>query len=124
MLLKLSQQSTKDYVQLNDIPNLPTGQQVDDVTTIGFGLTDASDDSSTSRILREVDLTSMPNDECEASKIPGFDDSYQGLITDDMLCARDPGQDSCQGDSGGPMIRGGGNANSDRLVGVVSWYVG
>jgi secreted trypsin-like serine protease len=123
MLLKLSQQSTKDYIRLNANPNLPTGQRVDEVTTMGFGLTDASDDSSTSRILQEVDLTYKPNVDCESSKVPGFDDSYQGLITDDMLCASDSGQDSCQGDSGGPLIIGGGNAASDALVGVVSWYV-
>ena len=125
MLLKLGQQSTKDYIKLNDDSNLPTGQYVNELTVIGFGLTDSTDDGSSSRILKEVDLTYVPNEECENAKAPGFlGDSYQGLITDDMLCANDDGQDSCQGDSGGPLIVGGGNVADDVLVGVVSWGFG
>ena len=50
------------------------------------------------------------------------DASYAGLITEDMVCGRNPGRSSCQGDSGGPFT-----VNEDDqhiLVGVVSWANG
>jgi trypsin len=123
LLLKLDGLSTKPYIQLNEDPDLPTGLRVDEVTSLGFGNTDPQDSLSLSRILQEVDLTYIPNDVCELSKSPGVSDDYQGLITDDMLCARDNGQDSCQGDSGGPLIINRGIAQRDVLIGVISWCV-
>jgi trypsin len=123
MLLKLNQQSTKQYIKLNENSNLPTGQRVDEVTALGFGYTEAGNSDSDSQILQEVDLTYVPNNVCELAKDPRLNEGYQGLITDDMLCATDNGQDSCQGDSGGPLIISGGNAQGDSLVGVVSWCV-
>ena len=44
--------------------------------------------------LQHVELKYVTNDECNADYSPT-------LITDNMMCAKDPGQDSCQGDSGG-----------------------
>ena len=49
-------------------------------------------------------------------------DSYAGFISEDMVCARNPGRAPCQGDSGGPLT-----VNEDEqhiLVGVVSWAYG
>ncbi|XP_019529951.3 trypsin beta [Aedes albopictus] len=41
--------------------------------------------------------------------------SWDGLITDDMICAGDIGSDSCDGDSGGPAVQDG------IQYGIVSW---
>lgn len=37
-------------------------------------------------------------------------------VTDSMMCAADPGEDSCEGDSGGPLY----DSENDVVVGVVS----
>jgi secreted trypsin-like serine protease len=123
MLLKLNQRSTKQYIKLNENRNVPTGQRVDEVTALGFGFTVAGDVDSDPQILQEVDLTYVPNNVCELAKDPRINEGYQGLITEDMLCATDKGQDACQGDSGGPLIIKDGNSQRDSLVGVVSWCV-
>ena len=49
--------------------------------------------------------------------------SYDGDITDSMLCAGldGGGRDACQGDSGGPLTRGTGNRV---LTGITSWGIG
>ena len=123
MLLKLERPSTKAYIKLNGNPNLPTGSRVDEVTALGFGYTRPGDSDSESQILQHVDLTYIPNDICEQAKDPRISGEYLGLITDDMLCATDSGQDSCQGDSGGPlMVRGSGQ--DWHQAGVVSFGIG
>jgi secreted trypsin-like serine protease len=52
------------------------------------------------------------------------DNSYNGQITENMLCAgfNKGTQDACQGDSGGPLTRK--NGKSDTLTGIVSWGYG
>lgn len=120
MLLKLVRKSTKPYIRLNFNSSVPTGQNVDEVTVIGFGNT-VPGVSSLSDILQEVDLTYVPNAVCELSKDQVDNLEYAGKITTNMICAQDNGQDSCQGDSGGPLIVKGGTAESDVLVGITSW---
>eukprot|EP00804_Cyclotella_cryptica_P012085 CCRYP_004505-RA/>CCRYP_004505-RA protein AED:0.12 eAED:0.12 QI:0/0/0/1/1/1/2/0/434 len=98
------------------------------VTVMGWGDTTADDTIATSDVLRFVEVNVMSNADCDASKgtIDGFNDSYNGRITDQMMCAKDIHQDSCQGDSGGPLVILGDEADggSDVLVGVVSWGIG
>lgn len=122
MIIVLDGDSTAAPVAINRNPSIPVVGQ--DVTVMGWGLTEEDDNDSASPVLKAVDLKTISNGECEDSK-SGFlvFDSYQGLIGDDMLCARTDGADSCQGDSGGPLIQDDGNGN-DLLVGVVSWGYG
>jgi transmembrane serine protease 13 len=122
MIVKLSRQSSEPIVMLNGNPNLPRGNVEDEVTVIGFGNT-VSGVTSLATILQEVDLGYIPNPVCELSKDSRLDLSYQNQIIDSMLCAGDLGEDSCQGDSGGPLIIGGGSAEQDVIVGLISWYV-
>ena len=77
---------------------------------IGFG--SLSSGGNVASELRHVELAFVPRNTCNSN--------YNGGISDVMMCAADPGQDSCQGDSGGPLYDQANNA----LVGVVSWGFG
>jgi len=113
-----------DIVKLNKNPGVTST----DVTVMGWGVT--SENGDLSDVLLEVDVDVISNQECDAAEgyIDGYFDSYNGQITNNMLCARvvGGGEDACQGDSGGPLVVKGGSAtsNQDVQVGVVSWGVG
>ena len=64
--------------------------------------------------LMEVEVETISNEE--------WTDSYKDEITDNMICAKDSGEDACQGDSGGPLVIKGNNY--DTQIGVVSWGIG
>jgi trypsin len=99
MLVKLSEPSSETTVRINSDESIPASGQ--EVTVIGWGLTDGNDENSASDILQEASLSAISNEECSAAKNPNLPlDSYQGAITDDMVCAIDNGQDACSGDSG------------------------
>jgi secreted trypsin-like serine protease len=115
-LIKLSQSSNKAPVALlsataND--GLAANEQV---RVIGWGLTDASDGSSVSRTLQEVDLSFQPDSVCRDAYFTGIDNYWQR-----SLCAGEivGGKDACQGDSGGPLLVKAGNDWA--LTGLVSW---
>jgi trypsin len=101
MLLKLNRQSTKNYIRINDNNDLPSRASStvrDNLTTMGFGYTKYGNTESKPEYLQEASLSYVPNHICERSKDPKAGDSYQGLISDDMLCASDNGEDACQGE--------------------------
>jgi len=77
------------------------------VWPIGFGTT--SSGGNLSNKLLHVEVGYKTNEDCNAA--------YRGQITDNMMCASDPGQDACQGDSGGPLY----DKEDAKLVGIVSW---
>ena len=64
-------------------------------------------------ILKEVNVTTISNQECRANY-------SHNRITDDMICATAVGRDSCQGDSGGPLAVLGQDGQYSQ-IGVVSW---
>lgn len=115
-------------VTLNNEDDMPAVG--DSVHVSGWGDTAKEDDIQTlSNALMTVELKVISNDECSASKgsIGGFDETYNGQITPNMMCAKDPNQDACQGDSGGPLVvqgHRGPDGSDDVQVGVVSWGVG
>ena len=72
-------------------------------------------------------VNAISNKECDARK--GLADDctyfiYNGVITENMLCARANGNHSCQGDSGGPLVIEGDGGSADVQVGVVLWGFG
>ena len=122
-------------VKLNSDPSVPASGQ--DATVVGWGDTDPSEYySDISDVLMGVDLSIVSNDECSLAGDDGGGggggwfswsssyESYDGKITENMMCARAAGGDSCQGDSGGPLVIGGGDGGPDVQIGVVSWGVG
>ena len=108
-------------VKLNDDPSVPrVGQRV---TPMGWGDTDERDEvSQLSDVLMKTEVRVISGAECDESSgnIGGYEDSYNGQITPNMLCAEAPNTDSCQGDSGGPLV----TTYGEKQVGVVSWGIG
>jgi trypsin len=94
----------------------------DDVTVMGWGDTDKSESNTRlSNVLMHVQVNVVSNSDCEAST--DGRDSYDGQITQNMLCAEHRrAKDSCQGDSGGPLVEEVGGVA--KQVGVVSWGIG
>ncbi|KAL7483435.1 hypothetical protein ACHAW6_009081 [Cyclotella cf. meneghiniana] len=123
-LAKLYGRSFKSVVALNTDGDVPQDDEY--LTVMGWGVTVEGVSSTQSDILREVQVQSMGNTECDGSsgQYNGEFVTYEGYIEDNMLCAWSQDKDACQGDSGGPLIRRGDDAADDVQVGVVSWGLG
>jgi trypsin len=91
------------------------GRVGDTLLVTGWGLT--SENGAPAVQLRKVEVPLVDRRDCNDA------DSYNGQITDRMLCAgvAAGGRDSCQGDSGGPLT---GGADRSVLTGIVSWGTG
>jgi len=104
------------------------------VTVMGWGDTHVADSITTlAEELMETEVFVVSNTECEQSNgtiggkeidgllVGGYDEDYHSQITENMVCARDDGEDSCQGDSGGPLVIR--QSSGDVQIGIVSWGV-
>lgn len=93
-------------------------------TYLGWGVINM-ENSESSTILREVDVSVIGNDECNQinGTINNIYESYSGLITDNMMCTFAVGKDSCQRDSGGPLIVKDDASLDDIQIGVASWGI-
>ena len=121
---------TVDLVQVSpDV--VPVGTAV---TVMGWGDTHPADDIRTlAEELMETEVFVVSNEECEQSNgtvggteiagwtIGGYEEDYHNQISENMMCAKDSGEDSCQGDSGGPLVIR--SDSGDMQVGIVSWGV-
>jgi len=88
-----------------------------DAVVSGWGT--LSSGGSQPDLLQDVTVQTMTNSQCSASNT-----AYSASqITNQMICASNPGKDSCQGDSGGPLVEADAQG-SYTLVGVVSWGYG
>jgi len=114
MLIKLKNPSNHTPVAI-DTGEMDLDFTVD-MTVVGWGTTKSG--GNISPVLQEVEIDYTPHLLCDLAYFPF------GGITDNMICGRRQGKDSCQGDSGGPLIIRGNNAESDKLVGIVSWGIG
>jgi secreted trypsin-like serine protease len=112
LLVTLNNSSQATPVKLNSMSSVPTnGQQL---AVIGWGVDQTG---SPTNLAEETVVQAVPNSECNVRYF--FDASS---VTETQLCASGGStHDSCQGDSGGPLIVKGDNADTDVLVGLVSW---
>jgi len=94
----------------------------DTLVALGWGHTSERavvDNLQLADVLQEALLGYVPNEECEKAQENFL--SYQGRITEDMMCTFGTHRDTCFGDSGGPIILPGNSHLEDIQVGVVSW---
>ena len=116
LILKLDGMAETKPVRLNSNPHIPAVGNSLELTLLGWGDMDASEEVLVSAyVLQHVDVSAISNEQCEFV--------YPGYIVPSTLCAMEPNKDGCQGDSGGPLLVRGRRPEQDIQVGVISWYV-
>lgn len=118
-------QQNDTLIQLNQDDDLPVDEQL--LTYFGWGVTSQNDtDPPTSDVPLEIEAAVISNEKC--SMVNGLymerNETYNGYITDNMICTLAADKDSCQRDSGGAEIIKGSDAMTDLQVGVISWGLG
>ena len=92
-LVRLSSPATATPVTMDMDGLSGTYTSSDKLWAIGFGNTVTSGQNLPSR-LKHVEISYVPTNTCNSTNM------YGGEITQNMMCAADPNEDSCQGDSG------------------------
>lgn len=112
--------SVIEPVRINRLSEVPKNGE--ELTAVGWGLTEEDEDDSYSDILQEVSVRYIPTDVCRTIQ-DGAGTVFGEYLTPDMLCAAERGKDSCYGDSGSPLISLGAGPEQDVQVGIVSWGI-
>ena len=99
------------------LPNPRRTYEQREAVAVGWGTLQSG--GSSPDVPHEVGLSTITNKQCTTSTLYSSDD-----ITDNMICARQPGKDSCQGDSGGPLMAYEGGGRYFSVIGIVSWGFG
>jgi hypothetical protein len=104
-------------LEINEDDSSPSAG--DYLQVMGFGR--LASDGDVPLFLQDVTVPYVSNNECNRA------DSYDGKVTEMMLCAGELGKDACQQDSGGPIVKRAYRDDGsivDTHVGVVSWGIG
>lgn len=118
-------QQNVTLVELNKDDDVPTDGRT--LTYFGWGVTSQnSTNPPVSDVPLEIEAAVISNEECSNIHgiYMGMNQSYNGYITENMICTLATDKDSCQRDSGGPEIMKGSDATTDVQVGVISWGLG
>jgi len=121
-------------------PVVPTPQDDQRLTLIGWGATDAQQQRSQrySDLLREADVKALDNARCRniQVEVPDGDGGMLATtlndhVSDEMMCAYAAGRHVCTGDDGGPAVakdrssvENMENPERDVVVGIISWGYG
>lgn len=112
LIIKLQGVSTIPPVLLNRNPRFPA--EGFELTALGWGRTNGTDENSLSETLQEAKLIYIDNERCKGL--------WGNQITDDMFCTTQDGRGvACVGDSGGPVVLRATTAEGDLQVGLTSW---
>jgi len=102
VLVKLQAKASATPVPMDLGGTVTTYNANSKLWVIGFGNPNAN--GYYPNRIKHVEVSFVPLGTCNVN--------YSNSITDNMMCAADPKQDSCQGDSGGPLY----DAANDILV--------
>jgi len=112
-------------IKLNKDASVPDSTPDVPLHVLGWGRTNASDPALFSNVLKEADVSFIPNEVCKnVNEVDhGFLFDYENMVFDITLCAGDfqQGDDTCGGDSGGPILLAGQSADDDVQLGVTSY---
>ncbi|GFH44180.1 hypothetical protein CTEN210_00654 [Chaetoceros tenuissimus] len=110
-LVKLERRSTITPVSMDSNNLVSSYSSSKSLWTVGFGRQDPTAPYYPEELFH-VEVKYVPHSIC----VSNYEDHIFD-VTNNMMCAADPGQDSCNGDSGGPLM----DRENNTLVGIVSW---
>lgn len=122
MIVQLASASTNQFVTVNSDPDFPRSVPATILDAIGYGRNSTTEETLPS-VVQEIDQLYISNPSCFVLMSVSDAPVEEKIITPDKICITDysafDGQ--CFGDLGGPIVLAGESAESDQLLGVLSW---